>query len=100
MGVSGTFMVSLASSLGGSFQEPRWDDTRHRETAVADLKALQRKICGFCTGGMLLTTKFLLDEGRLTTKEEIRRGLSGNLCRCTGYHGIVEAVAELAGVDG
>lgn len=67
------------------------------ERAFVDHAALQ---CGFCTGGMLLTTKFLLDEGRLTTKEEIRRGLSGNLCRCTGYHGIVEAVAELAGVDG
>jgi carbon-monoxide dehydrogenase small subunit len=66
------------------------------ERAFVDHAALQ---CGFCTGGMLLTTKFLLDEGRLTTKEEIRRGLSGNLCRCTGYYGIVEAVAELAGVD-
>lgn len=66
------------------------------ERAFVNHAALQ---CGFCTGGMLLTTKFLLDEGRLTTKEEIRRGLSGNLCRCTGYYGIVEAVAELAGVD-
>jgi carbon-monoxide dehydrogenase small subunit len=66
------------------------------ERAFVGHAALQ---CGFCTGGMLLTTKFLLDEGRLTTKEEIRRGLSGNLCRCTGYYGIVEAVAELAGVD-
>jgi len=43
---------------------------------------------------MLLTTKFLLGEGRLTTNAEIRHGLSGNLCRCTGYHGIVEAVAS------
>ena len=48
---------------------------------------------------MLLTTKFLLDEGRIANAEEIRRGLSGNLCRCTGYHAIVEAVAELAGVE-
>ncbi len=66
------------------------------ERAFVDHAALQ---CGFCTGGMLLTTKFLLDEMRPTTNEEIRRGLSGNLCRCTGYHGIVEAVAELAGVN-
>jgi carbon-monoxide dehydrogenase small subunit len=66
------------------------------ERAFVDHAALQ---CGFCTGGMLLTTKFLLDEGRLTTKEEIRRGLAGNLCRCTGYHGIVEAVAPLGGVE-
>jgi aerobic carbon-monoxide dehydrogenase small subunit len=66
------------------------------ERAFVEHAALQ---CGFCTGGMLLTTKFLLDEGRLTTGEEIRRNLSGNLCRCTGYHAIVEAVAELAGVE-
>ena len=66
------------------------------ERAFVDHAALQ---CGFCTGGMLLTTKFLLDERRPTTNEEIRRGLAGNLCRCTGYHGIVEAVAQLAGVE-
>jgi aerobic carbon-monoxide dehydrogenase small subunit len=66
------------------------------ERAFVDHAALQ---CGFCTGGMLLTAKFLLADGQLATNEEIRRGLSGNLCRCTGYQGIVEAVAELAGVD-
>jgi aerobic-type carbon monoxide dehydrogenase small subunit (CoxS/CutS family) len=66
------------------------------ERAFVEHAALQ---CGFCTGGMLLTTKFLLDEGRITSSEDIRQGLSGNLCRCTGYHAIVEAVAELAGVD-
>ena len=66
------------------------------ERAFVDHAALQ---CGFCTGGMLLTTKFLLDEGRIANAEEIRRGLSGNLCRCTGYYAIVEAVAELAGVE-
>ena len=66
------------------------------ERAFVDHAALQ---CGFCTSGMLLTTKFLLDEGRLTSAAEIRRHLSGNLCRCTGYHAIVEAVAELAGVE-
>ena len=66
------------------------------ERAFADHAALQ---CGFCTGGMLLTAKFLLDEGRAGTREEIRRGLAGNLCRCTGYHAIVEAVAELADVS-
>jgi aerobic-type carbon monoxide dehydrogenase small subunit (CoxS/CutS family) len=51
--------------------------------------------CGFCTPGMLLTVSALLDE--LTSEEEIKRSLAGNLCRCTGYRGIVEAVAELAG---
>jgi carbon-monoxide dehydrogenase small subunit len=66
------------------------------ERAFVDHTALQ---CGFCTAGMLLTTRFLLDEGHLTSAAEIRRNLSGNLCRCTGYHAIVEAVAELAGVE-
>ena len=54
--------------------------------------------CGFCTSGMLLTTSALLAAGDLTSAAEIRRSLAGNLCRCTGYKGIVEAVCELAGV--
>jgi aerobic carbon-monoxide dehydrogenase small subunit len=53
--------------------------------------------CGFCTPGMLLTIKALLDAGELLPDEaEIKRSLSGNLCRCTGYRGILEAVRELA----
>ena len=54
--------------------------------------------CGFCTPGMLLTVSALLDGGELGSEEEIKRNLTGNLCRCTGYRGILEAVAELAGV--
>ncbi|HXY83875.1 MAG TPA: 2Fe-2S iron-sulfur cluster-binding protein [Gaiellaceae bacterium] len=65
------------------------------ERAFVDHAALQ---CGFCTGGMLLTIKSLLDGDELTNVGEIRRCLAGNICRCTGYRGIVEAVAELAGV--
>jgi aerobic carbon-monoxide dehydrogenase small subunit len=56
--------------------------------------------CGFCTGGMLLTVFALLSAGDLTSAAEVRRSLAGNLCRCTGYKGIVEAVCELAGVPG
>jgi aerobic-type carbon monoxide dehydrogenase small subunit (CoxS/CutS family) len=52
--------------------------------------------CGFCTPGMLLTIHSLLDEGALDTEESIRDGLSGNLCRCTGYRAILDAVRELA----
>jgi carbon-monoxide dehydrogenase small subunit len=52
--------------------------------------------CGFCTPGMLLTVHALLESGELTSEEEIKRSLSGNLCRCTGYRGILEAVVELA----
>jgi aerobic-type carbon monoxide dehydrogenase small subunit (CoxS/CutS family) len=48
---------------------------------------------------MLLTVSALLESGELESEEEIKRSLSGNLCRCTGYRGIVEAVADLAGVS-
>jgi aerobic carbon-monoxide dehydrogenase small subunit len=54
--------------------------------------------CGFCTPGMLLTVSALLASGELGSEDEIKRNLSGNLCRCTGYRGIVEAVADVAGV--
>ena len=51
--------------------------------------------CGFCTPGMLMTVTDLLRKYPLATDEEIRAGLSGNLCRCTGYEHIVEAVRAL-----
>ena len=54
--------------------------------------------CGFCIPGMLLTVNALLASGDLGSEDEIKRNLSGNLCRCTGYRGIVEAVADVAGV--
>jgi carbon-monoxide dehydrogenase small subunit len=65
------------------------------EDAFTRHAALQ---CGFCTPGMLLTVAALLETGELTSVEEIKRGLAGNLCRCTGYRGILEAVCELAEV--
>ncbi len=52
--------------------------------------------CGFCTPGMILATKKLLEENSRPDKEEIKRGISGNLCRCTGYQKIFDAV-KLAG---
>ena len=48
--------------------------------------------CGFCTPGMIMSSKHLLDKNLNPTEEEIRRGISGNLCRCTGYVNIVKAV--------
>lgn len=48
--------------------------------------------CGYCTPGMILKAKALLDENPDVTEDEIRTGLSGNLCRCTGYVKIVEAI--------
>lgn len=50
--------------------------------------------CGFCTPGFLMTVQALLDSGKRLTREEIRHELSGNICRCTGYAPIVEAVYQ------
>ena len=52
--------------------------------------------CGFCTPGILLTAKALLEENPHPSEEEIREAISGNLCRCTGYHFIVEAIRAAA----
>jgi aerobic carbon-monoxide dehydrogenase small subunit len=54
--------------------------------------------CGFCTPGMILSAKALLDENPKPTEAEIRTAISGNLCRCTGYQKIVEAVQDAADV--
>lgn len=48
--------------------------------------------CGYCTSGMVLSAKALLDENPNPTEEEIQRGIAGNLCRCTGYLSIVRAI--------
>ena len=53
--------------------------------------------CGFCTPGMLMSTYALLQRNPKPTEEEIRWGISGNLCRCTGYQNIVKAVRYAAG---
>jgi len=55
--------------------------------------------CGFCTPGMILSAKALLDQNPHPDEEEIRVALGGNLCRCTGYIKIVEAVLEARGKD-
>jgi len=52
--------------------------------------------CGFCTPGMILAAKALLDQNPSPTEEEIRRALAGNLCRCTGYRKIFEAIGSIA----
>jgi carbon-monoxide dehydrogenase small subunit len=56
--------------------------------------------CGFCTPGMVLSAKALLDQNPNPTEEQIRKGLSGNLCRCTGYAKIIEAVEAAAKEQG
>jgi carbon-monoxide dehydrogenase small subunit len=63
------------------------------QAAFADLGAAQ---CGYCTPGFLLTAKHLLDGNPKPSRDEIAEALSGNLCRCTGYNQIFEAVEEAA----
>ena len=53
--------------------------------------------CGFCTPGMIMQSAWLLEQNPQPTEEEIREGISGNLCRCTGYVNIVKAVQQAAG---
>jgi aerobic carbon-monoxide dehydrogenase small subunit len=65
------------------------------QQAFVDKGAIQ---CGFCTPGMILSAKALLEEKPNPTELEIRTALSGNLCRCTGYQKIVEAIDEAAKV--
>ena len=70
------------------------DGTLHPiQQAFIDHGAIQ---CGYCTPGMILAAKALLDENPDPTEEEIRHSLSGNLCRCTGYLQIFEAVKAAA----
>jgi carbon-monoxide dehydrogenase small subunit len=63
------------------------------QTAFQDHHGLQ---CGYCTPGMIMAAVGFLKENPSPSDDEIRHGLEGNLCRCTGYHNIVKAVAAVA----
>ncbi len=63
------------------------------QKAFLDYGAFQ---CGFCTSGMIMSAKALLDENPRPTKEQIREGIDGNVCRCTGYNSILRAVNAVA----
>ena len=64
------------------------------QQAFQDYHGLQ---CGYCTPGMVMTTAALLAENPKPTEAEVRHGLEGNICRCTGYHNIVKAVMAASG---
>jgi len=84
--------VSTIEGLAGA------DGTLHPvQAAFREHHALQ---CGFCTPGMVMAIVSLLDEESELDEERVREGLEGNLCRCTGYHNIVEAVLACAAVRG
>ena len=73
------------------------DGTFHPvQQAFHEQHALQ---CGFCTPGMVMAAVSFLEENPSPTEEEVRLGLEGNLCRCTGYHNIVKAVLAASGQE-
>lgn len=63
------------------------------QTAFSEHHGLQ---CGYCTPGMLMSAKHLLDENPEPSREEIKKGIAGNVCRCTGYQNIITAVEDAA----
>ena len=70
------------------------DGTLHpMQQAFHECHALQ---CGYCTPGMVMACVYLVEENQSLTENEVREGLEGNLCRCTGYHNIVKAVLEVS----
>lgn len=69
------------------------DNLHPLQETFADMGAVQ---CGFCTPGMIMSSKALLDQNDNPTKEQIKEAISGNLCRCTGYVKIEEAVQGAA----
>jgi carbon-monoxide dehydrogenase small subunit len=73
---------------------------------TASLDILQEKFleygaiqCGYCSAGMLMSAKALLTKNPKPTEEEVRAGISGNLCRCTGYINIIKAIMSASGQE-
>jgi len=73
--------------------QPAHDKLHPLQEAFIDHGAAQ---CGFCTPGMVMMAKALLDENPQPTEDEVRFGIAGNICRCTGYTKIIEAVLDAA----
>ncbi len=97
-GIAVNSCLMLAASLEGktvlTVEGLMQDGTLHPlQQAFIDHTAVQ---CGFCTPGLLMSAKALLDANPHPTKEEIKVAISGNLCRCTGYHQVVEAIEAVA----
>lgn len=84
--VEGCFIETIEGLSDGIRLDPL-------QQAFIDYAALQ---CGYCTPGMIMTAKALLEENPAPTYEEIKEGISGNLCRCTGYKKIVQAIQSVA----
>ena len=93
-----TYLAAETDGLEVTTIEGLRDTPEHDRIAeaFAERAAVQ---CGFCTPAMVLTVHALREAGDLGDEETVRRELSGNLCRCTGYRAILEAVADIAGQE-
>ncbi|MBW2618119.1 MAG: (2Fe-2S)-binding protein [Deltaproteobacteria bacterium] len=90
-------LVLAVSASGGSITTIEGLAEGGRLSPVQDAFIEKGAIqCGFCTPGMILTATVLLEENPNPSRQEIRAAISGNLCRCTGYHKIVDAVRTAA----
>jgi carbon-monoxide dehydrogenase small subunit len=110
MGECGACTVLLDGKTVNSCIFPAMEVDGRRVTTIEGLTDVQGNLhpiqrafieygaiqCGFCTPGMVLSAKALLDENPKPTEEEIRSGIAGNLCRCTGYLQIVQAIKAVS----
>ena len=93
--------LALAADMEGCAIETveglqRGNELHPLQACFADLGAAQ---CGYCTPGILMAAKALLARNRKPVRDEVKEALAGNLCRCTGYHKILEAVEWAAAIE-
>jgi aerobic carbon-monoxide dehydrogenase small subunit len=91
----GTSITTIEGLASEAFASPR-NSLHPIQAAFQEHHALQ---CGFCTPGMIMSVRNLLGQNPAPNEREIRHGLGGNICRCTGYHNIVRAVESLTGQE-
>ena len=90
--------LTLAAQISGKSVETIEGLTESGKLAELQKEFIERNAaqCGFCSSGMLLTAHELISSGEKLSRAQIREALSGNMCRCTGYHAIVDAVEAVS----
>jgi carbon-monoxide dehydrogenase small subunit len=91
--------LALAAEADGGFvQTIEGEADRGQLSAIQEAFARNHAVqCGFCTGGMILSVRDLLQRNPQPTVDEIKEGIEGNFCRCTGYQQVIEAVLDVSG---
>ena len=90
--------LTLAAQIAGKSVETIEGLTETGKLAELQTEFIERNAaqCGFCSSGMLLTAYEFISSGETVSRAQIREALSGNMCRCTGYHAIIDAVEAVA----